>query len=83
MSTDPRFAEPTPFARLVYAHAISVAGDACLTVSIAGSLFFQSPTGAARWKVLLYLLLTMAPFAIIAPVLGPSSTAVGVAAACS
>ena len=36
MSTDPRFAEPTPFARLVYAHAVSVAGDACLTVSLAG-----------------------------------------------
>ncbi len=72
MSTDPRFAEPTPFARLVYAHAMSVAGDACLTVSLAGSLFFQSPTGEAREKVLLYLLLTMAPFAIVAPVLGPA-----------
>ena len=72
MSTDPRFAEPTPFARLVYAHAVSVAGDACLTVSLAGSLFFQSPTSAARGKVLLYLLLTMAPFAIVAPILGPA-----------
>lgn len=72
MSTDPRFAEPTPFARLVYAHAVSVAGDACLTVSLAGSLFFQSPTSAAREKVLLYLLLTMAPFAIVAPILGPA-----------
>ena len=71
MSTDPRFAEPTPFARLVYAHAVSVAGDACLTVSLAGSLFFQNPAGAAREKVLLYLILTMAPFAIVAPVLGP------------
>jgi hypothetical protein len=72
MSTDPRFAEPTPFARLVYAHAISVAGDACLTVSLAGSLFFQNPSGEAREKVLLYLVLTMAPFAIVAPVLGPA-----------
>jgi Na+/melibiose symporter-like transporter len=72
MSTDPRFAEPTPFARLVYAHAVSVAGDACLTVSLAGSLFFQSPTTAARGKVLLYLLITMAPFAIVAPILGPA-----------
>ncbi len=71
MSTDPRFAAPTPFGRLLYAHAVSVAGDACLTVSLAGSLFFQSPTTAARGKVLLYLLLTMAPFAIVAPILGP------------
>jgi len=72
MSTDPRFAEPTPFARLVYAHAVGVCGDACFTVSLAGSIFFQSPTSAARGKVLLFLLITMAPFAIIAPVLGPA-----------
>jgi hypothetical protein len=72
MSTDPRFAAPTPFARLVYAHAVSVAGDACITVSLAGSLFFQNPTSAARGKIFLYLALTMAPFAIVAPILGPA-----------
>jgi MFS family permease len=72
MSTDPRFGKPTPFARLLYTHAISICGDAMLTVSLAGSLFFQSPTTAARGKVLLYLLITMAPFAIVAPVLGPA-----------
>ena len=48
MSTDPRFAEPTPFARLVYAHAVSVAGDACLTVSLAGSLFFSVPRSTSN-----------------------------------
>src|SRR5262249_34496157 len=58
--------------RLMYTHAVLVCGDACLTVSLAGSLFFQSPTHAARGKVFLYLLLTMAPFAIVAPVLGPA-----------
>ncbi|MEX2100654.1 MAG: MFS transporter [Acidimicrobiia bacterium] len=73
MSTpDRRFAAPTPFARLLYSHAVMVCGDAALTVSLAGSLFFQSPTSAARGKVLLYLLLTMAPFAVVAPVLGPA-----------
>ncbi|HXY95098.1 MAG TPA: MFS transporter [Acidimicrobiia bacterium] len=72
MSTDPRFGEPTPFARLVYAQALSIAGDACITVSLAGSLFFQNPSAAAREKVLLYLALTMAPFAIVAPVVGPA-----------
>ena len=70
-SVDPRFAAPTPFARLLYAQAVSVCGDACITVSLAGSLFFQSPTSAARGKVLLYLLLTMAPFAVVAPIMGP------------
>ena len=73
MSTpDKRFAPPTPFARLMYSHAVMVCGDAALTVSLAGSLFFQSPTTAARGKVLLYLVLTMAPFAVVAPVLGPA-----------
>src|SRR4030095_689372 len=71
MSTDPRFAEPTPFARLLYAHAVGVCGDACLTVSLAGSIFFQSPTSAARGEGLLFLLITPAPFAVIAPILGP------------
>jgi MFS family permease len=42
-----------------------------ITVSLAGSLFFDVGVGAARPKVLLYLLLTMAPFAVVAPVLGP------------
>jgi Na+/melibiose symporter-like transporter len=72
MSTDPRFAEPTPFARLVYAQAVGACGDAGILVSMAGSIFFSSPTSAARGKVLLFLLITMAPFAIVAPVLGPA-----------
>ena len=41
-------------------------------MSLAGALFFQNPAGAAREKVLLYLALTMAPFAIVAPILGPA-----------
>jgi MFS family permease len=61
----------TPFARLAFAHAVGMAGDAFVTVSLAGSLFFDVGVGAARPKVLLYLLLTMAPFAVVAPVLGP------------
>src|SRR5262245_40149055 len=61
----------TPFARLALAQAVGMAGDVFVTVSLAGSLFFNVGVGAARPKVLLYLLLTMAPFAIVAPVLGP------------
>jgi len=61
----------TPFARLAVAHAVGMAGDVFVTVSLAGSLFFDVGVGAARPKVLLYLLLTMAPFAVVAPVLGP------------
>src|SRR4051812_16018099 len=58
-------------ARLVEAHALQAAGDATITVALAGSLFFSVPTGEARTKVALYLLVTMAPFAVVAPVLGP------------
>jgi MFS family permease len=69
--TDPRFAEPTPFKRLAITHAASICGDVCLTVSLAGSLFFSVSPGQSREKVLLYLVITMAPFAVIAPLLSP------------
>ncbi len=42
-----------------------------VTVSLADTLFFSATTGAARPKVLLYLVLTLAPFALVAPVFGP------------
>jgi hypothetical protein len=61
----------SPFAKLAIAYAVGVCGDVFVTVALADSLFFSVPSDAARPKVLLYLLLTMAPFAVIAPVLGP------------
>jgi hypothetical protein len=70
-ATDSRFAEPTPFARLALTHAASISGDVCLAVSLAGSLFFSVSPGESRPKVLLYLTITMAPFAVIAPLLSP------------
>ena len=71
LPTDKRFAPPTPFARLMWTHALSACGDACMAASLAGSIFFEGPASGSREKILLYLLLTMAPFAIVAPVLGP------------
>jgi hypothetical protein len=61
----------TPFSRLALAHAISVCGDVFVTISLADSIFFGATASAARGKVVLYLILTMAPFAVVAPVLGP------------
>jgi MFS family permease len=58
-------------AALVETHALQAAGDATITVALAGSLFFSVPTGEARSRVALYLLITMAPFAVVAPILGP------------
>lgn len=69
---DPRFAPRTPFSRLVLTHAVSVCGDACIAVSLAGSIFFSGAASGSREKILLYLLVTMAPFTIVAPVLGPA-----------
>jgi MFS family permease len=58
-------------AALVETHALQSAGDATVTVALAGSLFFSVPTGEARSRVALYLLITMLPFAVVAPILGP------------
>src|SRR5437868_13899753 len=60
----------SPFTRLARVHAFSVATDTLVTVSLAGTLFFSIPSGAARDKVALYLLLTMAPFSVVAPLIG-------------
>jgi hypothetical protein len=72
MSEDPRFQPPSPFSRLVATHAASVCGDACVAASLAGSLFFAQPSDSARGDILLYLLLTLAPFAVVAPIMGPA-----------
>jgi MFS family permease len=66
-----RGAGETGLARLVEVHALQTAGDAFVTVALAGSLFFSVPTHQARTRVGLYLLVAMAPFAVLAPVLGP------------
>jgi MFS family permease len=60
-----------PFARLARAHGLSSAGDTLVAVGLAGSLFFSISPDAARARVALYLLLTMAPFAVVAPFIGP------------
>ena len=57
--------------RLIELHAFNAAGDAAVAVSLAGTLFFQVPTGEARLQVVQFLALTMLPFAIVAPLVGP------------
>src|SRR6476619_868593 len=60
-----------PYARFARAHALFGAGDTLVALALAGSLFFSISPEAARGKVVLYLLLTMAPFAVVAPFIGP------------
>ena len=58
------------FRKLSMSWAANVAGDTLVAVGLAGTLFFDVPSAEARDKMLLYLALTLAPFAVIAPVLG-------------
>lgn len=58
------------FRQLAASWAANVAGDTLVAVGLAGTLFFSVPSGEARGNVALYLVLTLAPFAVIAPVLG-------------
>ncbi len=51
--------------------AAMLAGDTLVTISLAGSLFFNISPTAAESKVFFYLLFTLAPFAIVSPLLGP------------
>jgi MFS family permease len=57
--------------RLFDLHAASCAGDTLVTIGLAGTIFFSAPAEEARGKVALYLLVTMVPFALLAPVVGP------------
>ena len=40
----------TPFTQLARVHALSVSTDTLVTVSLAGTLFFSIPSGAARTR---------------------------------
>lgn len=61
----------TGLSRLIEVHGLHNAGDAAVAISLAGTLFFSVPTGEARGQVALFLLLTLLPFSIIAPLVGP------------
>lgn len=64
-------ADASGLSRLLWVNALHMAGDALIAVSLAGTLFFAATTDAQRGNVALYLLVTMAPFAVLAPVIGP------------
>ncbi|MEV6926799.1 MFS transporter [Dactylosporangium sp. NPDC051485] len=57
--------------RLLDLHAASCAGDTLVALGLAGTIFFSVPAGDARGRVALYLVVTMLPFALLAPVIGP------------
>jgi MFS family permease len=64
-------ADSSGLARLIELGALNAAADAAVAISLAGTLFFQIPTGEARGQISLFLGLTMLPFAVVAPLIGP------------
>ncbi|MCX2925680.1 MFS transporter [Streptomyces sp. NEAU-W12] len=57
--------------KLIELHGVNGAGDVMITVALASTVFFSVPTDEARGRVALYLAITMAPFTLLAPVVGP------------
>jgi hypothetical protein len=60
------------FDRFVLSQSLAGAADALVAVSLAGSLFFSLSPEASRQQVLLYLVINMVPFALLAPLVGPA-----------
>ena len=71
----------TGMLRLLDLHAASCAGDTLVALGLAGTIFFSVEAGEARDRVALYLIVTMLPFALLAPIVGRFSTGSGTAAA--
>ncbi|MFC4124579.1 MFS transporter [Nocardia rhizosphaerae] len=64
-------ADQSGLTALTYATMANFALDAAIAVALANTLFFASATAESKTKVALYLLITIAPFAVIAPLIGP------------
>ncbi|MGQ4600268.1 MFS transporter [Nocardia sp. R6R-6] len=64
-------ADKSGLTALTYATMANFALDAAIAVALANTLFFASATAESKLKVALYLLITIAPFAVIAPLIGP------------
>ncbi len=62
----------SPFRRLARTHALMTMGDAAMYGALAGSVLFSLSPDAQRDRVLLYLLVSVAPFAVVAPAIGPT-----------
>ncbi|MGW0806496.1 MFS transporter [Nonomuraea sp. NPDC002799] len=69
--TDAGGAGRTGLGRLIELSAGNSAGDSFVTVALASTVFFGVPVGEARGSVALYLVITMLPFGLLAPFVGP------------
>ena len=65
-------ADKSGLTALTYPVMANFAVDAAMGVALANTLFFAAASGESKGKVALYLLITIAPFAVIAPLIGPA-----------
>jgi hypothetical protein len=61
----------TGFSYLLELTAAGGFGDAFVAIALAGSLFFSTSVAEARGRAAIALLVTIAPYAILAPLIGP------------
>jgi MFS family permease len=61
----------TGLSTLIELTSLGGAADAFVTVALAGTIFFSTSVDQARGRVVLFLIVTMAPFAVLAPFIGP------------
>lgn len=61
----------SPFRRLAIVHGAMMGADAAMVVALADTVFFSVDPQAARDKVLLFLVISFAPFLVLAPLIGP------------
>ncbi|MDT5071804.1 MAG: hypothetical protein QOH82_1124 [Mycobacterium sp.] len=65
-------ADKSGLTALTYPVMANFAADSAMAVALANTLFFAAASGESKGKVALYLLITIAPFAVIAPLIGPA-----------
>ncbi|MGV9801874.1 MFS transporter [Mycobacterium sp. NPDC003449] len=65
-------ADKSGMTALTWPVVANFAVDAAMAVALANTLFFAAASGESKSKVALYLLITIAPFAVIAPLIGPA-----------
>jgi hypothetical protein len=65
-------ADKSGLTALTWPVVANFAVDAAMAVALANTLFFAAASGESKSKVALYLVITIAPFAVIAPLIGPA-----------
>ena len=69
--THARGAGESGLARVIELHLVASFADTLIVTALATTIFFSVPTGQARGRVATSLLITMVPFILLAPVIGP------------